>query len=274
MNSLSANRFWPLVFRRLLFVLCWLGALTLQAQLVDPAALPDKPNPPRLVNDFASALQPDERQRLEDKLVAYNDSTSSQITIVIVKNTGQYEIGDYAFAIGRKWGVGQKGKNNGLVIAWATDTRKVFIATGYGFEGSVPDGIAKRIINQTIRPAFKAGNFYQGLDDATTEIIARANGEYKADAPTTSTDSNSDGSDILIWLIILAVILFVIFRSRGGGNRGSRGGGFAPPIFFPTTYSSWGGSSSGGFGGGGGSGGGFGGFGGGSFGGGGAGGDY
>ncbi len=275
MNLFSAHRSVFAACKRLIFVLVLLGTLPLRAQLVDPAALPDKPNPTRLVNDFAGALQPDERQRLEDKLDAYNDSTSSQITIVIVKTTEPYVIGDYAFAIGRKWGVGQKGKNNGLVIAWATETRKVFIATGYGFEGSVPDGIAKRIINETIRPAFKAGNYYQGLDEATTEIIARANGEYKAE-PKATSDDGSDGPGVWIWLLIIVLILFFIFRNRGGGggNR-SRGGGFMPPVFFPTTYSGWGGSSSGGgFGGGGGGGGGFGGFGGGSFGGGGAGGDY
>jgi uncharacterized protein len=273
MTHFSAARLLPIVGWWLTCLLL-ISTLPGRAQLVNPADLPDRPNPPRLVNDFAGALQPDEIQRLEDKLVAYNDSTSSQITIVIVKTTEPYVIGDYAFGIGRKWGVGQKGKSNGMVIAWATETRKVFIATGYGFEGSVPDGIAKRIINETIRPAFKAGKYYQGLDEATTEIIARAKGEYKADPQATDNQNDgSDGSEIFIWIFVIALILFFVFRNRGGGRGGnrSRGGGFMPPVFFPTTYSGWGGSSGGS---GGGGGGGFGGFGGGDFGGGGAGGDY
>ncbi|GAB3040535.1 TPM domain-containing protein [Spirosoma pulveris] len=236
--------------------------------------IPNKPNPPRLVNDFVGILNPTERSQLEQKLRAYNDSTSTQITIVIVKTTEPYPIGDFAFQVGRKWGVGQEGKNNGLVLAWATQTRKIFIAPGYGLEGAIPDAIAKRIITNTIAPAFKQEQYYQGLDEATTEIIKRAQGEYKAE-PDTNTDDGPGG--FLIILIVFMVIIFIIARRNrgGGGNSGNRGGGWGGPVFFPTsTFSGWGGSSGGGWSGGGGSGGGFGGFGGGSFGGGGAGGDY
>ncbi|AUD03217.1 methanol dehydrogenase [Spirosoma pollinicola] len=263
----------------LMFVLLILVPATLQAQ--DTAtdngssadtAIPNKPSPPRLVNDFVGILSSTERAQLEQKLKAYNDSTSTQITIVIVKTTEPYPIGDFAFQVGRKWGVGQAGKNNGLVLAWATQTRKIFIAPGYGMEGAIPDAIAKRIITNTIAPAFKQEQYFQGLDDATTEIIRRASGEYKAE-PDTNTDGGS--STFVIALIIIIVIVFIISRrNRGGGSSGNRGGGFGP-VFFPTsTFSGWGGSSGGGSFGGGSSGGGFGGFGGGSFGGGGAGGDY
>ncbi|MFD2937960.1 TPM domain-containing protein [Spirosoma flavum] len=233
-------------------------------------AIPDKPNPPRLVNDFVGILSSTEREQLEQKLRTYNDSTSTQITIVIVKTTEPYPIGDFAFQIGRKWGVGQQGKNNGLVLAWATQTRKIFIAPGYGLEGAIPDAIAKRIITNTIAPAFKQEQYYQGLDEATTEIIKRASGEYKADPDTSDGDSSST---FFIALIIIFVIVFIISRRNrgGGGNNSNRGGGLGWPMFFPTsTYSGWGGSGGGSSS----SGGGFGGFGGGSFGGGGAGGDY
>ena len=236
--------------------------------------IPNKPNPPRLVNDFVGVLSATERAQLEQKLRRYNDSTSSQVTIVIVRTTEPYPIGDFAFQVGRKWGVGQQGKNNGIVIAWATQTRKVYISVGYGLEGAIPDAIAKRIITNLITPAFRQQQYYQGLDAATTEIFQRAGGEYKGN-PERNTDGGG-GSILPILIIILIVIFFIARRNRGGGggsNR-NRGGGFFPPIFFPTsTYSGWGGSSGGG-GFGGGDGGGFGGFGGGSFGGGGAGGDY
>lgn len=235
------------------------------------AVIPDRPNPPRLVNDFAGMLQPSERSQLEQKLRTYNDSTSTQITIVIVKTTQPYPIGDFAFQVGRKWGVGQKGKNNGLVLAWATDDRKIYLATGYGLEGAIPDAVANRIIKNILSPAFKQQQYYQGLDDATTEIIKRASGEYKAQE---SSDDGGGGGPFFFFLIVGIIILIVIIsrRNGGGGNR-YRGGGGGPIFFPPTTYSGWG-SSSGGWGGGGSSGGGFGGFGGGSFGGGGAGGDY
>lgn len=251
-------------------LLLLLSVTNLQAQIsTADSVIPNRPSPPRLVNDFVGVLSSTERSQLEQKLRLYNDSTSSQITIVIVRTTEPYPIGDFAFQVGRKWGVGQKGKNNGLVLAWATQTRKVFIATGYGLEGAIPDAIAKRIITNTITPAFKQEQYYQGLDAATTEIIRRAQGEYKAEP---EADGEGGGGFFIILLIFLVVLFFISRRGGGGGNNRSRGGGFFPPIFFPTsTFSGWG-SSGGGGGGGGGSD--FGGFGGGSFGGGGAGGDY
>lgn len=245
--------------------------MTVQAQSDNPNdVIPDKPNPPRLVNDFVGILQAGARETLEEKLRRYADSTSTQITIVIVKTTEPYPIGDWAFQVGRKWGVGQKGKNNGLVLAWATGDRKIYIATGYGLEGAIPDAVANRIIDNIIVPAFKQQQYYEGLDAATTEIIKRAQGEYKDD----SSSDGEGGSVGFIMLIIIVVFVFIwLSRRGGGGNRSNRGGG---GWFIPyTTYTGWG-SSSGSWGGGGGGGGGsdFGGFGGGSFGGGGAGGDY
>ncbi len=255
-----------------LLSLVTLAGYAQSASLAD-SVIPARPNPPRLVNDFAGALSAQERARLEQKLTAYNDSTSIQITIVIVKTTEPYPIGDFAFQVGRKWGVGQSQKNNGLVLAWATQTRKVYIATGYGLEGAIPDAIAKRIIANDIVPAFKQQRYFDGLDAATTEIIQRAQGEYKADPRSADDDGGFGG---LFFLIVVGLIIFIIFANRnrgGGGSNRNRGGGFFPPVFFPTS-TGWGGSSGGGGFGGGGGGGGFGGFGGGSFGGGGAGGDY
>ncbi len=258
---------------RWLFVLLLFVSVTVRAQSDNPNdVIPDKPNPPRLVNDFVGILQAGARETLEEKLRRYNDSTSNQITIVIVKTTEPYPIGDFAFQVGRKWGIGQKDKNNGLVLAWATDDRKIYIATGYGLEGAIPDAVANRIVSNIIVPAFKQQQYYEGLDAATTEIIKRAQGEYKAE-PTTESEGSGWG---FIILIIIIVVIFIWLRRRGGGGgnryRGGGGGGWFIPY---TTYTGWG-SSSGSWGGGGGGGGGsdFGGFGGGSFGGGGAGGDY
>ncbi|MEO6283781.1 MAG: TPM domain-containing protein [Dyadobacter sp.] len=235
--------------------------------------VPPKPNPPKLVNDFANQLSEGEKAQLEQKLVAYNDSTSSQIVIVIVPTTGDYPIADYAFKVGREWGVGQKGKDNGIVLLWAPTDRKIFIATGGGLEGAVPDAIAKRIISQVITPQFKNGQFSQGLNDGVDAIFKYATGEYKADPKEDSGDGSFPPT--LIFLIIFVVIMIIMFRNRKGGGGGGFGN-FGGPIIWPYTTHSGRGSSSGNWGGGfgGGDGGGFGGFGGGSFGGGGAGGDY
>ena len=117
--------------------------------------IPTKPNPPRLVNDFAMKLAPNELQSLEQKLRSYNDSTSTQITIVIVKNTGESDPYDYAIKLAKDWGVGQKDKNNGLVLLWATETRKLRIVTGRGMEATITDAFSKRIINTILKPYFQ-----------------------------------------------------------------------------------------------------------------------
>ncbi|MBU1822892.1 MAG: TPM domain-containing protein [Bacteroidetes bacterium] len=235
--------------------------------------IPPRPSPPRLVNDLADQLNPTEEAQLEQKLVAYNDSTSTQIAVVIVPTVEPYAIADYAFKLGREWGVGQEGKNNGIVLMWAPNDRKVFIATGYGMEGAIPDAIAKRIVSQEIIPEFKNQMYYRGLDRGVDALMRYAAGEYQAEA----TDGSDEGfpPGLMVFLFVFFIILFIILRNRGGGGSGGRGyrnaGG---PVIWPySTHSGWG-SSSGSWGGGGGSGGGFGGFGGGSFGGGGAGGDY
>lgn len=252
----------------------WLGVLTGLLLTFTALAqdLPPKPNPPRLVNDFVGILSGAERETLERKLVAFNDSTSNQITIAIVKSTGDYPPGDYAFALGRAWGVGQKGKNNGVVILWATGDRKIFIAPGYGLEGALPDAICKRIISNILAPNFKQEQYFAGLDGATDEIIRRVGGEFTAD--DTAAHDEEFPTGLIVFLIAVVFIFIYLASKRGGGGGagyGRRGGG----MFFPpyVNYGGWGGSSGGGSWGGGG-GGGFGGFGGGSFGGGGAGGDY
>ncbi|TDB68825.1 TPM domain-containing protein [Arundinibacter roseus] len=253
---------------------CFLPFLTLflLATSLFAQDIPPRPSPPRLVNDLANQLNGTEVAALEQKLVAYNDSTSTQITVVIVPTVEPYAIADYAFKLGREWGVGQKGKNNGIVLLWAPNDRKVFIATGYGMEGVVPDAIAKRIISQEIIPEFKNNMFYRGLDRGVDAIIRAAAGEYEAEA--TNSDEGFPGG-FVVFIFILIIILIIISRNKGGGSggRGFRNTSAGPVIWPYSTHTGWG-SSSGNWGGGSSSGGGFGGFGGGSFGGGGAGGDY
>lgn len=230
---------------------------TVQAQ-----EFPAKSN--RLVNDFASLLNADEVNSLEQKLVAYNDSTSSQISIVIIKSLEGYEVSDYTVRLANAWGIGKADKNNGAIILVALDEKKMSIQTGYGLEGALPDAICKRIIERELKPSFKAGNFYEGFDLATTAMFKFASGEYKA-------DHYKKGKKLPIGALLIAFLVVIVIVSSaskkyqtidGKGVRG--GGGFFPPFI------GGGGFGGGGFGGGSGGGGGFGGFGGGSFGGGGA----
>jgi len=243
-------------------------------------AIPARPNPPKLVNDYAGLLTTEQQHALERKLVAYDDSTSSQIAIVIVEDMKGYEAVEYAVALGRKWGIGGREHNNGVLILISKNTRDAFIAPGYGLEGAIPDITAKTIVDHDIIPNFKEGNYYRGLDEATDDIIRAAAGEYKAPKGYNKKGKKSDAfKGIAGFLIVLFIIIFSII-GRGGG----RGGGMASRRGWGDIGTGWiigsilGGMGRGGSGGGGGwsggGGGGFGGFGGGGFGGGGAGGKW
>lgn len=241
-----------------------LGFMVLLWGLAHAKELPQKPSPPTLVNDFAGVLSSDEVRSLEDKLRTYYDTTSTQIAIVIEKSLEGEDAFDYSVRLAEAWGIGEKGKNNGVLIYVATDDRKVRIQNGYGMEGTITDALSKRIIEEQIKPNFRSGNYYQGLDEATTVVIQAAAGEYVNDRPARSADKPP------VWVIILVIIVVIIIFGKRGGGRG-RGPFYGSGPFFGTFGG--GGFSGGGFGGGS-SGGGFGGFGGGSFGGGGAGGSW
>ena len=219
-----------------------------------------RPNPPRLVNDYTNTLTPDQKAFLEQKLVTINDSTSTQIAVVIVNNLDGYDVSDFAVKLGREWGIGGKDYNNGVVFLIAIDDRKMNISTGYGVEGALPDITAKHIIDDVVKPNFKGKDYYRGIDEGTNAIIKAVKGEYQIPA---KKNKGVSGSRILMLIII--VIIFLSLSSGGRGGGGSLiGGGLGPMILMGGAFGGSGGrgSDSGG--------GGFGGFGGGSFGGGGA----
>ncbi len=239
---------------------------------------PPRPSPPRLVNDLSNTLSPSEESALEEKLVAYNDSTSTQISIVLMGSVGPYDISDYTFQLGEQWGIGRKDKDNGMLILAAMEDRKVFIATGYGLEGAVPDAVARRIVDNVIVPAFKKDAYYEGLNQATDMVIKLAEGEY--DAEEVATKGNNSGAIFFLLFFIFIFFILPIIKNRKDNNNHMGGKGRKVDLFTTIMLASMlgrrGGGGLGGFSGGGGgfSGGGFGGFGGGSFGGGGAGGSW
>jgi uncharacterized protein len=185
--------------------------------------IPNAPNPPRLVNDFARLLSADQAEALERKLVAYDDSTSNQIALVTTNTVGDYDISDYAVALGRKWGIGGKEFNNGILIVVLKDEvnkkRKVWIATGYGLEGAIPDITAKRIIESEIIPAFRENDIYRGLNNGTDALIKAAAGEYKA-PPGYNKRGKGSASFETIMFIIFVVFIILVIVSRGGGKNG------------------------------------------------------
>lgn len=262
------------IFSVLLFFICILsvcGINSLYAQ-----NLPEVSR--TIVTDYTNTLSANERAALEQKLVAFNDTTSTQIAVVLVNSTDGYDVADYAVRLAQKWGVGQAKYNNGVMLLAAIGDRAVTIQTGYGVEGALPDAIAYRIIENDIKPSFRSGNYYEGLDNATNSIISYTKGEYKAERKQRVKDGKGGISGIAV-IIIIVVIFALISKGGGGNNKGGRmiNGKGSNDLFWWMLLNGMGGggggsSRGGGFGGGfgGGSGGGFGGFGGGGFGGGGA----
>jgi uncharacterized protein len=240
---------------------------------------PERPNPPRLVNDFAGMLNTREINALENKLVAYNDSTSTQIAIVIVKDLKGYDKSDYAIQLAGKWGIGQKNLNNGVLVLVKPKTEtsrgEVFIAPGYGLEGPIPDLLCSQIVDDEILPAFRAGDYYGGLDKATSTLMSLASGEFSAaDYGKNKKENSGVFTPFIIFIIFLIMMIFM--RSSGGKNQKHLSGKGLPLWVLLSMMNSGRGSHSGSWGGfsGGSGGGGFGGFGGGGFGGGGAGGSW
>ncbi|MFA5328961.1 MAG: TPM domain-containing protein [Prolixibacteraceae bacterium] len=246
--------------------------------------IPERPNPPRLVNDLADVLSNQEEQQLETELDQYNDQTLTQICIVTLPSLNGYDISQLAYEIGEKWGVGQKGKNNGIVIVFkpksGNEKGEVYVAVGYGLEAVIPDAVANRnVVDYEMLPHFKQNDIFGGLEAGSKVLMSLASGEFSAaDYQKKTGNKKSDKGGGFILIVLIIIVLVSIFK---GGRGGRYNGGSSVPFWIAMSLlgssrgsGSFGGFSggSGGFGGGGG--GGFGGFGGGSFGGGGAGGSW
>lgn len=243
---------------------------------VHAAAIPEKPYPPRLVNDFAGLLDYSQRAALERKLTAFSDTTSNQIAVVTVEDLEGYSPAEYGTEIGIRWQVGSAKFDNGIVVLvkpkTASSPGQVNISVGYGLEGAIPDSYAKRIINNEMIPAFMAGDYYTGIDNACTVLMQLASGEISEYDESGSSGLAAALAAIVIFIVIMAIIVGI--GHKGGGNGGgghvNDGGDFFRGLVIGDILGSAGSGSRGGFGGGGFGSGGFGGFGGGSFGGGGA----
>ena len=222
------------------------------------------------VNDYAGELEPQQKRALNQKLVNYADTTSTQIVIVILESLSGEDPNLYAAELGQQWGVGKKGQSNGMVMLIAMEDKKIAIQNGYGLEEYLTDAKTKMIIENDILPRFRQGNFYQGIQKGTDQVIAILEGNFEGSGG--SGGSSSEGLARYFPVAFIGLIMiYMIFRrrqrrQRGPGSHHRHGGG----IWLGGM--AMGGGLGGGRGGGlGGGGGGFsGGFGGGGFGGGGA----
>lgn len=259
-------KFIQVLFKRLLFLILLIGSFTFGLYAQD--YLPDKPKLATSVYDGAKLLSGAQKASLEQKLINYADTTSTQIVVATITSLEGKNINFYATQWAHKWGIGQEGKDNGVLFLVAKDDRKMAIQVGYGMEHLLTDALSRRIIELVIAPHFKQGDYFSGINAGTDSMMEVMSGEYE-----NNTVSQS-GSNFSFILFIIIFIIFVIILIKANKNSG-RGGGYRSgtgPIILSGSGRT-GGFGTGGFGGGGGSfgGGGFsGGFGGGGFGGGGA----
>lgn len=225
-------------FKKILLVFFLLTGWIANAQ---EASIPARPSPERLVNDYTNTLTGDQTNALEAKLVNFDDSTSTQVAVVIVPTTGDRDIAEYALELFRSWGIGNKNTNNGVLLLIARNSRKLNITTGYGVEGALPDITCKHIIDEIIVPRFKGEDYYAGIDEGTDAIMQATRGEYTA--PEGYAESRHEyplWQRILFWIVGI-IVLFILIKT-----------GLLWPILRIATsivFSSGGSSSGGGFGG-------------------------
>lgn len=234
--------------------------------------IPEKPAFQTSVYDYANVLKANEKAQLEEKLIKYADSTTTQIVVITIESLKGEDIGILTPKWGQTWGIGGTEKNdNGVIILLAKAEKKIWISAGYGLEDRLTAGIGGEITRNIIIPEFKAGSYYRGLDKGTDAIIDVFKGKYKGERKQTKE------KEFPIFPLIVIVVILIVLISRNknsGGNSGNSNGG-GPSLLDVIILSSlgrnsgggsFGGSSGGSFGGGG--------FGGGGFSGGGSGGDW
>ncbi|MBO8485394.1 MAG: TPM domain-containing protein [Bacteroidetes bacterium] len=239
-------------------------------------AIPPRPVPPRLVNDFAGIFTAREALHLEQMLTAFDDSTSNQIAVITTTDLEGLTPAEYATRTGLEWGIGSEKYDNGIVVLVKPKTYssngQVNISVGYGLEGAIPDAYAKRIIDNEMIPHFAEGDYFGGVAAGCTTLMKLASGEISEPEETGSIG-------VVLMMLIMCIIAVIFFtavarssgRNNRGGNNGTKGGGdILDAIIIGSLLSGGNHRSGSGWGGSGGGFGGFGGFGGGSFGGGGA----
>lgn len=219
--------------------------------------IPPVPSKQTAVYDYAQVLDSQQRSALEQKLVRYADSTSTQIVFISISSTEGEDIQYLGANWLSKWGIGQAGKDNGILILLARDDRRIGINTGYGVEDRLTDALSKRIIENLILPSFKQGDYYGGLSIGADAIFQVLQGAFTEER-SLNRSSKSDRVGSLLFVILVIVLIIAFISRRGGG--GSGGGMHRGPDLLDVLILSSMGRRSGGFGGGSfGSGGGFGG---------------
>lgn len=242
-------------------------ALTLALALLLPAgaiaqaqSAPEFPELTGRVVDRAEMLSPEVESQLNQMLQAHEQASSEQVVVVTLPELQGYPIEDYGYQLGRHWGIGQEGEDNGALLIVAQQERKVRIEVGYGLEGRLTDAASATIVNQIITPAFRQGNFADGIASGAAAMVQVLGGEPLAQAQQPTRGAAEKPSTPLASLFFL-IMMGIVYFLGGRGGRGGRGRGGSAMLGGALLAAGMGRGGGGGFGGGGfgGGGGGFGG---------------
>lgn len=204
MKSHSLNRLLNI------FIFCW--GIFLSAQYT----IPQKPDILYPVYDEVKLLSKEEREKLNNKLIKFEDSTSTEIEVIIIPSTKGEDINFLATQFGQKWGIGKKGIDNGIVFLIATEDRAMSIQQGRAVEQYLTASLTGQILDYLVAPQFKKGNWYKGIDEGTDAIIDATQGKFKAKKKKRSSELSTT--------LIIGILLFIIFIILINKNNNGKGG--------------------------------------------------
>lgn len=208
------------------------------------------------VNDYAGQLSADQAAQLESLLRSYEQESSNQLVLAIVPNMAGETIETYAVRLFEKWKLGDKKRDNGVLLLVSLEERRMRIEVGYGLEGRLTDAISSAILQETLMPSFRQGRYFEGIFRAFQQIIAATQGEYQGASKSSFSGRKAmGGGGVILFVIFVSVMLLLSRRGRRGAYWTSGSDGFRGGSWGGGGGSDWGGGSFGGdsFSGGGGS---------------------
>ena len=237
----------------------WVLLLSVGSSLSAQYTIPEKPKVLYPVYDEAGLLSSEEKELLNQKLIKFEDSTSTEIEVVIIPSTKGEDINFLATRFGQTWGIGKKGVDNGVVFLIATKDRQISIQQGRAVEKYLTASVAGQIIDYLIIPKFKQGKWYEGIDEGVNALMEATQGKFKPQ----KKKEEGDFAMVAVLIIVVFIVIMIILIKYGNKGGGGRGGGYntfddviisrrGPSSFLGTFWgfpSSGGGSSGGGFGG-------------------------
>lgn len=199
------------------------------------------PKPDKYITDNSHLLPTDAVNRINEKLAQFERDTSDQVIVYLTPELPSEDVDSYTTELMHEWGVGQKGKSNGVGLFIFTDKRIASLRTGYGVEGVLPDATTKQIRVETLNPRWKEKNYTAAIEDTTNRIMATIKGEYKGNGKTVAESAAISDGMLLLFLcgggLLLLFIIWIAKKSTGSGS--SYGGGYSGGSYYGSSGLRW-----------------------------------